>query len=228
LRVGGGGEYRPLIFFKDAQPVPEIIGVVFPYLRRDAQFRAKKSGSQFGHEFLAGVAVIAETLCAEIPIQPMLGLRPVGQLMQGGRVIALLVLERLEGWKLHRVAGGRIECAVAAMLDGGAGAGDESLRVFDPLRQGQRVCGSRVVMCRQSVDLLDIEYRVLCAVEIYAEHQFGSNDLRVLDQNLLHIIRERSRQRSSMPWQDWKLLRNNTRKAAMQRWVNFYTPMGRS
>ena len=61
------------------------------------------------------------------------------------------------------------------------------------------------------------EHPVLCAAEIYAEHQFGANDLRVLDQNLLHIIREHHRQRSSMPWQDWTLLRYNTRKAAMQR-----------
>ena len=57
LRVGGGGEYRPLIFFKDGQPVPEIGGVVFPDFRRDAQFRAQESGSQFGNQFLAGITV---------------------------------------------------------------------------------------------------------------------------------------------------------------------------
>src|SRR3954454_3360684 len=64
-----------------------------------------------------------------------------------------------------------------------------------------------VEVLEQAFDLLDVENRVLCAVEIYAEHQLGTNDLRVLDQNLLHIIRERSRQRSSMPWQAWRLLR---------------------
>jgi hypothetical protein len=49
--------------------VAQIGGVVFPHLRRDAQFRAEESGSQFGNQFLACVAVIAETLGAEIPIQ---------------------------------------------------------------------------------------------------------------------------------------------------------------
>jgi hypothetical protein len=69
---------------------------------------------------------------------------------------------------------------------------------------------------------------ILSAAEIYAEQQSGINDLPVLDQNLLHIIRERHRQRSSSPWHDWKLLRYNTRKAAMQRRVDFYAPIGRS
>jgi hypothetical protein len=51
--------------------------MVFPHFRRDAQFRAQESGSQFSNEFFARVAVIAETLGAEVPIKTVLGFRPV-------------------------------------------------------------------------------------------------------------------------------------------------------
>jgi hypothetical protein len=115
-----------------------------------------------------------------------------------------------------------------AIANQGSGVDEKAVRVRDTLYGRELRLGPGVVDFRQSLDLLDVEYGILCAAEIYAEHQFGANDLPVLDQNLLHIIRERHRQRSSMPWQDWKLLRYNTRKAAMQRWVNFYASMGRS
>ena len=36
LRMGCGGEYSPLVFLKDREPVPEIGRVVFPDFRRDA------------------------------------------------------------------------------------------------------------------------------------------------------------------------------------------------
>ncbi len=57
--------------------MPEIGGVIFPDFRCDTQFRAQEGGSEFGHEFLAGVAVIAETLGAEIPVKAVLWFRPV-------------------------------------------------------------------------------------------------------------------------------------------------------
>ena len=83
LRVGCGGEYRPLVFLQHRQPVPEIGGVVFPHFRRDAQFRAQESGSQFRNEFLAGIAVIAETLGAEIAVKPVLRVSSSGSAHAG-------------------------------------------------------------------------------------------------------------------------------------------------
>jgi hypothetical protein len=77
LRVGRGREYRPLILFKDRQPVPEIGGVVVSHFRRNAQFRAQEGGSKFGNELFACVAVIAEALRAELTVKAALGLRPV-------------------------------------------------------------------------------------------------------------------------------------------------------
>jgi hypothetical protein len=108
--------------------------MVFPDFGRDAKFRAKESGSQFGNQFLASITGIAETLRAEIPVQTALGLRPVGQLVQCGRVITLLVPESLEGRKLHHVPRGCIERAITAVPDGGVGAGNEGVRVCDALR----------------------------------------------------------------------------------------------
>jgi hypothetical protein len=52
--------------------MPKIGRVVFPDFRRDAQFRAQESGSQFGNQFLTGIAGIAETLRAEIPVKAVL------------------------------------------------------------------------------------------------------------------------------------------------------------
>ena len=93
-------------FLEHRQPVPEAIGMVLdPHFRCDAHPDTQESGSDVRHEFLAGIAVIAETRCAEVPIQPVLRLRPVCELMQCGRVIALLVLESFERRKLHPVAG---------------------------------------------------------------------------------------------------------------------------
>ena len=46
--MGGGGEYRALILFKHGQPVHQIVGVVLPHFRCDAQFRAEERGSEFG------------------------------------------------------------------------------------------------------------------------------------------------------------------------------------
>ena len=43
LRMGGGGEYCSLILLQDGEPVPEIIGVVLPHLRRDTQIRAQEA-----------------------------------------------------------------------------------------------------------------------------------------------------------------------------------------
>ena len=57
----------------------------------------------------------------------------MGQLVQRGRVIALLVLEGLEGRKLDNIAGGRIKSHIAAVLDGGSGCGHEAFGVLDAL-----------------------------------------------------------------------------------------------
>lgn len=103
-RVRRCREYRPLVFLEHGQPVAEICGVVISDFGRDAEFYAEESGSEFRHQFLAGVAVIPEPLPAEIPIRPVLGFRPVGQLMQGCSVITLPVFECLEGRKLYRIA----------------------------------------------------------------------------------------------------------------------------
>jgi hypothetical protein len=57
----------------------------------------------------------------------------VSQLVQGGRVVALLVFEGLEGWKLDDVSRSRIKGAVSAVVDGGIGVGHEAVGVFDTL-----------------------------------------------------------------------------------------------
>ena len=146
MRVCGCAENRAFVFLQHLEPVPEIGGVVVPDFRRDAEVGAQESGSQLRNKFLAGVAVVTKTLRAEIAFKAAFVFRPVGQLMQGGGVIALLVLEGLEGRKLDRVTGGRIKCPVAAVVNGGGGVGHEAVGVLDPLGKRQRVHWLRVVV----------------------------------------------------------------------------------
>ena len=57
----------------------------------------------------------------------------MGQLMQGGRVIAFFIPERLEGRQLHQVARRCIEGAVASVLDAGSRGCDEGISMGDTL-----------------------------------------------------------------------------------------------
>ena len=77
--------------------------------QRDVEVGAQESGSEFRYQLLAGVAFIPEFLAPEVAGKALFVPSPVGQLVQRGRVIALLVLEGLEGRKLDNIADGRIK-----------------------------------------------------------------------------------------------------------------------
>ena len=58
-----------LVFSKDFEPVADIVGMVLPDLRGDAEVGAKEGGAKFCDELLAGIARVAETLAAEVTIE---------------------------------------------------------------------------------------------------------------------------------------------------------------
>src|SRR5690348_12295112 len=68
LRVGGCGEDGAFVLFQDAEPVPEIGGVVVADFRGYAEVGAQESGSKLCYQFLAGVTVVAETLGVEAAV----------------------------------------------------------------------------------------------------------------------------------------------------------------
>ena len=78
LGVGCGMENGPLVGFEDRQPVPEIGGVVVSDLGGEPEVGAEESGPEFGDKFLPGVALIAEPLTPEVPVQPGGVAGPVG------------------------------------------------------------------------------------------------------------------------------------------------------
>jgi hypothetical protein len=80
--------------------------VVVADFRRDVEVGAQESGSEFRSQLLAGVAFIPEFLASEVAGKALFVQSPVGQLVQRGRVRALLVLEGLEGWKLDNTRAG--------------------------------------------------------------------------------------------------------------------------
>ena len=77
LRVGGGGEDRTLVLTQDFQPVCQVGGVVFARLGGDAEVRTQEGRPQLGHQFLAGIGVIAKAFASELPVEAALVLGPV-------------------------------------------------------------------------------------------------------------------------------------------------------
>lgn len=51
--------------------------MVVPHFRREAEVCAEERGSQFGDQFLAGVALVAPGLAAKVTVQSRFVARPV-------------------------------------------------------------------------------------------------------------------------------------------------------
>ena len=66
-----------IVFGKDFEPVADIVGMVFPDLRGEAEVGTQERGAQFCDELLAGIARIAETLAAEITVETCFVTSPV-------------------------------------------------------------------------------------------------------------------------------------------------------
>ena len=66
-----------LVFGQDFEPVADIVGMVFPDFRGDAEVGAKEGGAKFCDELLAGIACVAEALAAEITIETCCVASPV-------------------------------------------------------------------------------------------------------------------------------------------------------
>ena len=65
--------------------------------RRDVKIGTEESGSQFGHQFLAGVAFVAPSLAPKVAVRRLRVLGPVGQLVRERGVIALGSREASKG-----------------------------------------------------------------------------------------------------------------------------------
>ena len=88
LRVGRRREDRPLVLSQDLEPRGDIGGMVLACLRRDAEISAEKRRADFGHEFLHGIARIAEALAVEVPMETGGMTRPMRHLMGGSLVFS--------------------------------------------------------------------------------------------------------------------------------------------
>lgn len=66
LSVGGGLKDGAVVVLENLEPRSDIRGMLFLDFRRDFEIGTKKSGTQFGNEFLPGVAFVAPCLAAEV------------------------------------------------------------------------------------------------------------------------------------------------------------------
>lgn len=66
-----------LVFGKDFEPVADVVGMVFPDLRRDVEVGTQERGAQFCDQLFAGIARVAEPLAAEVTIETCFMASPV-------------------------------------------------------------------------------------------------------------------------------------------------------
>ena len=66
-----------IVFGKDVEPVADVVGVVFPDLRCDAEVGTQERGAQFCDQHFAGIARVAKTLAAEVTIETCCMASPV-------------------------------------------------------------------------------------------------------------------------------------------------------
>lgn len=70
LCVGRGLEDGAFVFPENGEPMADIGGMVIAVLKVEAEICAKEGCTEFSDKFFAGIACIAETLAAEIPVEP--------------------------------------------------------------------------------------------------------------------------------------------------------------
>lgn len=69
LGMGRGGEDGAFVVSQRLQPGADIGGMVVPVLQMQAEVAAEEGRTEFGDEFLAGIAFIAEALVAHVPVE---------------------------------------------------------------------------------------------------------------------------------------------------------------
>lgn len=69
LRMRRRRDDEPLVVLEHLEPVTDVGRMVLARLEGETQVRAKEGGSEFGDQFFARVAWIAEALSAEVPIE---------------------------------------------------------------------------------------------------------------------------------------------------------------
>jgi hypothetical protein len=114
-----------LVFCKDFEPVADVVGMIFPDLRGEAEVDAKEGGAKLCDQLLAGIARVAETLTAEVTIETCCMACPVREFVKDGGIVAFLVLESLKGRRLDVIGCGGVVSLIAAEADGCAGGADK-------------------------------------------------------------------------------------------------------
>ncbi len=100
LGQGRCDEDGPLVVPEHLEPVGDVGRMVLADDRLQFEVRTQERRPDFGHDFLAGVPLVAEPTAAEVAGQSGLVLRPVRQFVEQRGVVALGVLERFEGGHL--------------------------------------------------------------------------------------------------------------------------------
>jgi hypothetical protein len=70
LRVGGGGEDRPLVLTEDFEPAFDVGGVILANLGGQFEVGGEERRAEFGNQLFLGVAFIAPALAPEVAIKP--------------------------------------------------------------------------------------------------------------------------------------------------------------
>src|SRR5438876_405845 len=88
LCMAGGGEDRAVVILQNPRPVRDVGRVVLARLKSQVEIGAEKRRTEFGHEFLDGVAFGTKTLGTEITGEAGLITGPMRRLVGERRVVA--------------------------------------------------------------------------------------------------------------------------------------------
>jgi hypothetical protein len=95
--IGGGGQDGTAVVLENFYPVRDLGGVIFARLKRQAKVCGEESRTQSRSKVLSRTAFIAPPLAPETPIAPRSVPDPVKRLVASHGIVALGVVERLEG-----------------------------------------------------------------------------------------------------------------------------------
>ena len=99
--------------------------MIFARLQRDLEVCKQERGPKLSDQFLNCIALTAEAMSAEVPIEDARARCPVRALVRKRRVVAVRIPEADERWHLDRVVSDAVLRAILAMADDCTNLGED-------------------------------------------------------------------------------------------------------
>jgi hypothetical protein len=125
--LGGCSEDGSRVFAQQLQPVGDILRV--PELSLNVEVSAQERRAQLGYQLLSRICPGARAV-VKLPVQSMLGARPVRQLVECRCEVVLVALKVIRWWEPYQVHCGHVVRPVATVVDTRMRRVDERQRIL--------------------------------------------------------------------------------------------------